>query len=321
MLTATLFRDADAVTCEDLDRIPRRIGRASLLWLDVGREEPDLARVAERLGLEERTIERLAADAGPEPALDDRVDYTHVTACVPLRDASPAELAGVDCIVGERWVVTVHDTPLEVLDEFAERMSGSGSTGRLDGPTFLATLLDWVLGEYARSFEAVEAELEEMDVKALQGKLDDPEEGIRGLVALRRDIGSLHRSLTAHREPLVALTHPELDALSTEESARRFATLVERFDVTVQSGRDARAAVVASFDVLMARTEHRTNEILKILTLASVLFLPGSLIAGILGMNFDVPIFDHPGLFWVVVAAVAGIVVGTSVAARYRHWV
>jgi len=44
--------------------------------------------------------------------------------------------------------------PLGVLDEFRERTQGSGPMGRLDGPAFLATLIEWVLGEYARAFAA-----------------------------------------------------------------------------------------------------------------------------------------------------------------------
>ena len=42
----------------------------------------------------------------------------------------------------------------------------------------------------------------------------------------------------------------------------------------MQEARDAREAIVGSFDVLIARGGHRTNEIMKVLTLASVILLP-----------------------------------------------
>ena len=65
------------------------------------------------------------------------------------------------------------------------------------------------------------------------------------------------------------------------------------------SARDAKDAVVNSFDVLILRTEHRTNEIVKVLTLASILLLPGALIAGVMGMNvnFSAATFAHSPLF------------------------
>ena len=85
----------------------------------------------------------------------------------------------------------------------------------------------------------------------------------------------------------------------------RFASLLSRFESTLQEARDAREPIVGYFDVLIARGGHRTNEIMKVLTLASVILLPGALIAGVMGMNFKVgsstqqpllgrPRRDHP---------------------------
>jgi magnesium transporter len=318
--SVTLFDGASATTHDGLDSVPRRLGRSCLLWLDLPREEQAMADAAERFGIADETVRRVIDANGSTRAIDDRENYTHLNARVPARELD-GDLAVIDCIVGERWVVTVRDQPISVLDEFRERASGSGATGKLDGPGFLATLLEWVLGEYAAAFETVADELEETDVRALEGRLGDPDTEMRRLVGLRRHIGSLQRALTSHREAIMALTHPELDALASEESARRFRALVDRFDVTLDAARDARTSVVASFDVLMARTEHRTNEILKVLTLASVVFLPGSLLAGILGMNFKVGLFDHPGVFWAVVTGVLVFITGTTLAARRRRWI
>lgn len=43
------------------------------------------------------------------------------------------------------------------------------------------------------------------------------------------------------------------------------------------------------------RTEHRTNEIMKVLTLASILLLPGALIAGVAGMNVNISGHEFAG--------------------------
>jgi magnesium transporter len=321
MPSATLFHVDDAVTFDDLDDVPGRIGRSSLLWVDADREADGLRRAVATVGVDDGDLVHRLRDAPTSAALEDHGVYTRITALAPDSGSREHALVAIDCIVGERWVLTVHEHPVAVLETFRERAAGSGDTGRLDGTEFVATLLDWVLGEYARAFEDVEAGLEQLDVRALEGQLDDPEVELRRLVGHRRGVGELHRALTRHREPLIALTHPELDALSTDESVRRFTALVARFESTVQSGRDARSAVVASFDVLMARIEHRTNEILKILTVASVLFLPGSLLAALLGMNFDVGVFDHAVLFWWVVGLVVTVIVATVVVARQRRWV
>ena len=60
---------------------------------------------------------------------------------------------------------------------------------------------------------------------------------------------------------------------------------------------------------------------MKVLTLASVLLLPGALIAGILGMNFKVGLFEHAELFWVTIAVIAGIFLVTVGIARAKSWI
>jgi len=207
-----------------------------------------------------------------------------------------------------------------MLEHFADRASGSGAVGELDGPGFLATLIEWVINEHARAFERVEEILEQFDTRAMRGQ-KNAEEEIEHLAELRAHVGRLRRSLTAHREPLLALARPELVALGDDASAQRFQHLLERLELAVQTARDARDSIVSSFDVLLARTTHRTNEIVKILTLASVIFLPAALIAGILGMNFNVGLFHHPTLFWAALTLMAAIGIAALTTAKTRHWI
>ena len=148
-----------------------------------------------------------------------------------------------------------------------------------------------------------------------------PEDHIDALIRLRRRAGSLRRSLITHRSPLLALTHPELEPLGDRRSARRFEAVIEHYEMTLQSARDTRASIVSSFDVLIARTGHRTNEIMKVLTLTSVILLPGSLLAGLMGMNFKLPFFEHPFGFVVVVAVIGAIAVVVLATAKRRRWI
>jgi Mg2+ and Co2+ transporter CorA len=78
--------------------------------------------------------------------------------------------------------------------------------------------------------------------------------------------------------------------------------------------------LIGTFDVHMTRTAQRTNDVMKILTLASVILLPSVVLAGVMGMNFQVPLFDNPNLFWVVVAVMAVMALVTLVIARWRRW-
>jgi magnesium transporter len=314
-----LFDRDDVAWLTDLDERPSRLRREMLLWVDLpGFSEEGALRVAEAFELDAASARRLAAGDGG-PFLRDAGEYVHVTAYVPDRDAHD-ELSELECVVGERWVVTAHDGSLTALDAFAERAAGTGRTGDLDGPSFLATLLEWVLNEYVLAFERIEHELEEFDARAMRARAR-PEDEIEQLVRLRIGVGRLRRALLSHREPLVALAHPELEALGNTGSAGRFDRLLERFEAALESARDVRGSIVSSFDVLIARTGHRTNEIVKVLTLCSVIFLPGALLAGVLGMNFKVGLFEHAGLFWVAVGVIVAVAVATIATARVRRWI
>ena len=120
----------------------------------------------------------------------------------------------------------------------------------------------------------------------MSGDVSSKDEVIARLVEVRGRIGKLRRALTSHREPILALTRPELEAITSSSSAERFAKLRDRLEEAVQAARDSRESVVGSFDVLFASIGQRTNEIMKVLTLVSVLIFPGTLLAGVMGMNF-----------------------------------
>ena len=124
-----------------------------------------------------------------------------------------------------------------------------------------------------------------------------------------------------NRSALVALTHPELEALGSKGSSERFESLFTRFEATLQEARDAREAIVGSFDVLIARGGHHTNQIMKVLTLTSVILLPGALLAGVMGMNFKLPWFDNANNFWLVVATMVIFAIVIVIAARWRRWI
>jgi Mg2+ and Co2+ transporter CorA len=194
----------------------------------------------------------------------------------------------------------------------------------LDAPSFLTTLLEWVVTSYLRAFDEIEETLDRSDVEALQQPTTtDPEKQIETLGNARRRVGRLRRTLAPHRELFAALSHSEFDPLSSEGSAERFLALAGRVDAALASARDVRDGIASSFDVLIVRTEHRTNEIMKVLTLASILLLPGALLAGVAGMNvnFNAHTFVHSPLFWLVVTAIILIALATLALARLRRWI
>ena len=318
MTQAILFERQQVAELEDLSDRPRRLSGSKLLWVDLdGGTEAGADEVAEAFGLDNQTRDSLTKPHD-RPVFKDHGRYLHLTTYAPRED-DEGKLHSLECVVGENWVVTAHDRPIVVLEDFAARVSGSGDTGSLDGPGFLAALLEWVLGSYTAAFERMEQRLEDFDVQAMRGRGADKD--IEKLVDMRREVGTLRRALAAHRSALVALTHPELEALGDNASGERFVSLFTRFESTMQEARDAREAIVGAFDVLIARSGHHTNQIMKVLTLVSVILLPGSLVAGLMGMNFEIGLFDIAWLFWAILVAIIAVAPLTLAIAKTRQWI
>ena len=234
MSETILFDRDDVEHLDDIDDRPRRLSRGKLLWVDVDRDSKEEAnRVAEAFGLDSATQECLA-DSNETAVFKDHGRYIHVTTYAPDED-DEGELIALECVVGENWVITAHDVPIPVLEEFSSRVSGSGDTGSLDGPGFLAALLEWVLGAYSAAFERIEQRLEEFDIEAMRGDAEGSKD-IERLIDMRKEVGKLRRALAAHRSALVSLTHPELEALGDHASSERYQSLLQPLRVDGAGG-------------------------------------------------------------------------------------
>ncbi len=323
-MTAYLFDEKRGEKLERWRDALEGLAGNQVLWFDLADSSDDPSGdIRKALGIEQAAYSN--ADAPKNPGLEQHTDYLRITAVAVSDDERDPdrERIPLDCFVGKNWVLTEHSTEIAVLDDFRRIVAGQGEIGSLDAPTFLAAVMEWVVTSYLRAFDELEETLEKFDVSALKNVTGHPEEQIARLVEVRSRAGGLRRSLAPHRELFAALSHSEFDPISSEGSARRFAELAARVDVALESARDVKDGIASSFDVLIVRTEHRTNEIIKVLTIASILLLPGALLAGIAGMNvnFKLNVFASSLLFWVVVIAIVSIAVSTLVFARLRRWI
>lgn len=324
VLTAYLFDRSRGQQITDWVDASRDLTASQVLWVDLqdpSGEEAEAVRHAFDLA-SDHPAGMQPTDPGPALSQHDGYIYLRVVAA-PNHGRSEHAGEVVESFVGADWLVTAHTGEDAVIDAFRTVATGAGQLGLLDAPSFLATLLDSVVASYSGAFSGIEEALEDFDADVLHSQDRDVEGKVTVLLEARQRVGELRRALAPHHQVFANLSHPELNLVSSDESARRFSQLASRVDDALASARDAKQAVVSSFDMLILRTEHRTNEVVKILTLTSILLLPGALIAGLMGMNVNLAAgdFTGSGLFWGVLIAVLGLASTTLVFARVRRWI
>jgi magnesium transporter len=303
-----------------------RLGKRQLLWLDFAVEPAvpgapaaaELAAILKPFALKASTLDRLARPR-TRPRLELHGEYFVLSVAVLAGAEGEARGSWLDLVAGRNFVLTLHQGALAFLGELDTSIELDTPVGELDAPSFSAVLLDALLTSYLGVVDDFEGSIDHLDGLALRGTRRDL---LGELVRLRRGIAAVRRTLIAQRPIFAALARADFEAvaLAGPTAAGRFRTLEGRFEGALAAIEGARDLMLGTFEIHMSRTAQRTNEIMKVLTLTSVLLLPGALIAGVMGMNFKVPLFDDAGNFYLIVGAIALIALLTALGARLRGW-
>lgn len=292
-----------------------------LLWIDMpGATDPAHIRaVVGHFDLDIGTERVLAApSARPHVELHGQHFHLRVAAEPNPKDARATDW--LDVVAAPNLVITSHAEPLAFLTAMNDRIAADASIGELDSAEFVASLLDAIVTTYHGAIDGLEDELDDIDAKALARPGTD--ELFSRLVGIRRRIGRLRRLLAAHRELFAALGRPDFGRGIASGDPEVFLTVAARFEGAIQSLEATREVVLGSFDILMTRTAQRTNDVMRLLTVATVMALPATVTAGFLGMNVIVPVpNDDPAAFWLILGFVVLFEIVVVGIARWRGWI
>ncbi len=321
---ARLF-DADGHD-RSIDLAKERLERLSpgddrrLAWVDIDLDAGGtLDLVVDLLRLDERDRRRIEADTD-RARLVLAAERLHLTveALEPVsdRDDAPLERRELDIVAAPGLVVTVHRGRLDAIERFEGDLSEETALGVLDAAELLSAIVDEVISGYYRLVETIEQQIDDLDQVALRG---GPEVDLLAqIVKVRRQIGRIRRTLAPHRTALAALARPEMRAEGAV--GQPWPGLVDRVESALTSIETLRDALLGTYDVHMGRVAQRANDVMKALTILSAILLPAVVLAGVMGMNFQIPFFEHPGNFYLVLAGMAVFSGVLIVVARSRRW-
>lgn len=190
----------------------------------------------------------------------------------------------ISIFLGHKTVLTFQETPGDVWDPIRQRINARGSRVRLGDASFLAyTLLDAIVDYIFPVLERYGDLLEELELKVMTGR--DP--GVlNDIHRLKRELLILRRALWPMRDLIHKLQGERHECLS--EQTRVYMT--DLYDHVVQAMdilETYREVVAGLAETHLTAVSNRLNEVMKVLTIISVVFIPLNFMAGVFGMNFE----------------------------------
>lgn len=307
-------RQADLSVLADLITVDE-----NLAWIDLGNytsgQVRDLAAVLHLVRAEVYAI----LSRWQRPRLDVYDHHFFVSATLARLDsAAHRVIAGqLDLCVGHNYLLSLHRAPLPFNDRILARARQSPELIRFDSAFMLYIVLDELLAYYEDLYEEVQDEVERMEEHALT---DTSDGFLEDLLEVKRYVTALARVVEQHRQVFAAFLRPDFRFVHGEEVEVYYRDLEARLAHLTDTLDDAQTSVNGAFDIYVSHVSHRTNQIIRVLTIVSTLLLPSSLIVSLFATSFhDVPLYGAPGFFGMI-AAIILVTAGILLAFRRQGW-
>ncbi|HKK73134.1 MAG TPA: magnesium/cobalt transporter CorA [Candidatus Krumholzibacteria bacterium] len=227
------------------------------------------------------------------------------------------ERSQVTLFVGERILLTVQEGQADVFDK-VRRRTEIGPRMRASGPDYLAyALIDLVIDAYFPVIETISQRIEDLEEEIT---LEARRSHVAAVLDLRRELQELRRDMEPMRDLVAALLREESSFFG--DDARTYLRdcqdhAMQLLEV-VHSGLDATSQLLSLHGAMMS---NRMNEIMKVLTVMSTIFIPLSFLTGLYGMNFvNMPELQAQNGYFVLLGVMAVIVVALVLFFRHKGW-
>jgi len=293
-----------------------------LSWIHL--DAPTLAEVellAERFGWHPLDLEDVLSRR-QRPKVDEYPDYLFGILHFPVYDKSIQRLnaAELDFFVGNGYLVTLPGVELLPVtrlfarcheeEELRDQLFSKGSGYLLYH--ILDDLFDYcfpILDKIGHKLDSVEDDMFE----------ERAEDVVRDLSNVKQEIISYRKIIKPERSTLRTLERQverflpedlELYFDDIVDASERIWDLLDNYKEVVEALEQTNESVIS----------HRQNDVLRVLTVVTVILLPLTLITGIFGMNVHFPGFESSAAFWVIAGFMLGLAVGLTAFFRIKRW-
>ena len=268
---------------------------------------------------------RLAASAGSEKLF---VDDEHGTLASARKALESIDTSPVGFAVFDRVLLTVHPTDCAVRDFFAQRLAGAGARLPSGPADLMLRMVNHMVDSYLDLRRLLTKQL-----GTLQAQLLDPRSRFADWQILLDSRNALHLledtcedQRSAVQEWIDALDEwpaaPDAQGQRERELLRvRSRDVLEHIERVLGHVRRLEQSAEAAVQMHFSALGHRTNDIMRTLTVLTAIFLPLNLITGFFGMNFEaLPLIHSRTGFWIAFGAMGVVGIGLAVFFRRKRY-
>jgi magnesium transporter len=247
---------------------------------------------------------------GHRPKVERYKNYLFMILYYPFYSQEKRETRSreLDIIVTKDTIVTSHYKsilPLKALFDSCTLYPESRKTYMSDST---GQLLFYILSGFWKNcltkLEKIDKKIDEIEKGVFQGK---EKEMVREISLVKTDIINFWRIVEPQEEVLESLTK-EGTTFFGGALTPYFSDILGTYGQALNSLKTYKETVLALEDTNQSLLSTKTNEIIKVLTIFSVVMLPLTLVASLWGMNVRLPLAQSQSAFWIIVAGMLGLV-------------
>lgn len=266
------------------DALSKMDASQQTLWLNIeGLHETELIKkIVEHFKLHKLSGEDILS-VGQRPKLDEYEEYVHIVTKMFRIENENINDEQITILFGERFLITFQEKEGDVFDHVRNRLFEGKGQIRSRKTDYLAyALLDSIVDHYFIAIDHFANIIEELEVDVLT---HPSEKLLPKLNELRQDAAYIRRSVFPLREAVNQFEKLEVTYMHKE--TRFF--IRDLYDHTVQVIETVgilKESVKGLLDLYMSSVSNRMNNVMKVLTIVSTIFIPLTFIVGVYGMNF-----------------------------------
>ncbi len=287
--------------------------KPSITWINIdGIQETEvIQKVQSHFHIHPLVVEDIT-NTQQRPKMEDYGDYMYFVLKMLYIDSDTGgiESEQVSLILGSNYVISFQETVGDIFDPIRDRIRNFKGRVRKTGADYLAyCLIDAVIDNYFVMLELLDQQIEKLEDDLIMNPRQELYEEVH---QLKRDMIFIRRQIWPLRELISGLQRTESPLIKPETHVYlrdAYDHAIQVID-TIESFRDILGGL---HDVYFTSISNKLNEVMKVLTVISTIFMPLTFIVGVYGMNFKhMPElewwFAYPALWMIMIAITISMV-------------